>query len=179
MTILAALHEPGVGTWIGSDSLVCADNETRGFTQKWIVRGRAALGICGTNAVQTLLTEALEFDASTGPVELFKRIVAALKEHEFRPKAPEGETPVWDFSVLVATPERIASINGCGSVITRFIGGFAAKGSGASYAEGAAWAFARTGMKPREIVEGSLAAAMAFDRACGGEAWVGCLKLAD
>lgn len=176
MTVICALHEPGIGTWIASDTLVSWENETVGYAEKWIVKGGAALGLTGSSAVRAILADAVEFDAETAPFALSRKIIEALRAHDFKPKAEEGNTPFWDFSCLFATPFGVSSLGGCGSVVSRFPDDFAAKGSGANYAEGAAWALARQGKPPREVVADACAAAMAWDRACGGEIFVECLK---
>lgn len=177
MTIIAALHEKGVGTWIAGDTLVCSEYETVGFNRKWVVKNNAALGLCGSNVTHAIIEDAIEFDATTKPIHLFRDIVKALRDADFKPKAEEGSTPIWDFAALFATPYQVVGMNGCGSIVPEFIGGFAAKGSGANYAEGAAWALARSGFGPREIIEGAVAAAMAHCRGCGGELWVDCLRI--
>lgn len=170
------MHEPGVGTWVASDTLVSSGTETVGFTRKWVVRDGVALAVSGSAAVLSLAHEQLEFDAQTKPTDLAKRLADMLPERGFKPEAPDGQTPYHGFSMLLATPERVLSIDSAGGVVHGFIGGFASRGSGSNYAEGAAWALARQGLRPREIMEGAIAAAMAHCRGCGGEMFLECLR---
>lgn len=177
MTIICSMHQPGVGTWIGGDTLVCAHNETVGFTRKWILKGGAALGLCGSNVMQGWIEDSVAFDAGTKPVALFRSVVAALKENDFKPKQEDENPSLWGFAALFATPERVVRINGCGSVVGWFPDGFAATGSGANYAEGAAHALVRDGKTEAEVVSHAVRAAMAWDRGCGGDLWLDCLRL--
>jgi ATP-dependent protease HslVU (ClpYQ) peptidase subunit len=176
VTIICGIHEPGVGTWIASDTLMTSGIETVGFVQKWLVRNNCALAISGSAAVLSIIADHLEFDASAKLTDLSKRIADLLSERGFKPDAKEGEPPYHGFSGLFATPESIVSFDSAGSVIARFIDGFAARGSGANYAEGAAWVYSRSGRKPRQILEGAVSAALAYCRGCGGELWIDCLR---
>ena len=180
MTIICAMHEDGVGTWIGSDTIVTAGDSVVGHRRKWIMADGCALAVTGSNAALDLFNDrASEIKPGWSPTVLFGWAKALLDERGFKPDAKEGGTPYFDCSYILATPRRVLSIDSAGGGVDFGHRGFASRGSGCDVADGAAWVLGRELASPRIIIESAIRAACAYVTTCGGEPWVDCLRLAE
>lgn len=177
MTVICALHEAGVGTWIASDTLVSNGDLWVGYKRKWILGSGCALAVTGSNAALTLLEDRnSELNPLWTAGQVFAWAKAILVEAGFRPKAEEGGTPWFDCSYLFATPEKVLSIDSAGGGITFVSGQFASRGSGSDHADGAAYALLGRGVRYSEVINESIKAAIAHGNGCGGEVWIECLS---
>ena len=176
MTIICALHEPGVGTWIGSDTFTNRDNRKMESGQKWVIRGSRAMSSAGLylthNIIQENADELLSIDNK--PHEVSKRLRELLIENGFTVKPSEGE-PGWMRShVIYATNEGVWHFGPDGTRYPVNAGQMCADGSGQDFAYGAAHACQLCGA-PAQI-GAALAAAITLDNGCGGEPFIHLLK---
>jgi len=174
MTIICALHEPGVGTWIGSDTasirsgIRCTD---RG--PKWTVVGSRAMGAAGSHLIASVI-EAHADELLTGdqtPFDLARRLRKLLmSDYEYSAKGDPGEAPVLQAWVIYATETGVWHFTTDGGVYVVGAGRLCADGSGERVAYGADHAMRKFCGETRICC--ALRAAIALDDGCSGEPWM-------
>jgi hypothetical protein len=131
MTIIAALHDPALGTWVGSDSQATCGGIRYTLGMKWIFHETAAIGVAGNwltyNIVERHKEEIFEAGCAFDIAQFLRQ---KLLEHGFKPEEKSGEaenifsysiyaTPseVWDFSpdgAAVQSPPLQLCVSGSG-----------------------------------------------------------------
>lgn len=178
MTVICAMHEAGVGTWIASDTWQTSEGTFVGHAQKWTPVEGGAIASCGTTVARNIIREhRSEIRADWTSIQLFRWIKPLLDAHGFKPRAEDGEPPYYGCQFLLATPRGVVSSGGDGGGTDHGDRSFASRGSGAYIADGAAWALLRRGASPCEIVSEAVTAAIAHGSGCGGDLWIDCLRL--
>ena len=177
MTIICALNEPGVGTWIGSDTMATRDSLCR-FDRgsKWTIGVGAAMASAGThittNVIQAHSEELLSGDVP--PFELAQRLRKLQIDYGFTTRPDEGKVPWLQAWIIYATPLGVWHLTTDGGAYSIGAGHLCADGSGEQFAYGAAHATQSSGAEAQ--VSAALAAAIALDDGCGGEQWAHLLK---
>jgi len=175
MTIICALHEPGIGTWIGSDT-ACSKDGLRRLDRgpKWTIVGSRAMGSAGSHLLANIIDEhsgeLLNFDGT--PFQLARKFRKLLTDYEFAPKEEGGEAPIYRSYVIYATADGVWHFTVDGGVYA--IGGckFCADGSGEDFAYGAAhFSLANHGSGKGTIIA-ALQAAIDLSDGCGGDPWL-------
>jgi hypothetical protein len=176
VTIVCAIHEPGVGTWIGSDR-----QETRGWRRqflrggKWVVGAHWAVGVSGSAVLLDILAEEPAWLAADVTPRQF---VKALRERvtadgwaRAKDADDDGGPPRYDGRLILASAREVWEVDAamhCRQADAVFIGG------GEEYAEGAAHALC--GMSGEKILKAALDAAIACHAGCGGDPFIQLLK---
>lgn len=102
MTIVAAVHEPGVGTWIGSDSLVhYGDIAYRGI-YKWTRGANCAIACAGFSRARNVFDEHVEKVCLPTIGKTTEAMREALKGDGWHAIGEPGEPPRWKFDAVVA-----------------------------------------------------------------------------
>lgn len=179
MTIICAMHEPGVGTWIGSDTQTSFGSLKHRFGPKWILSecGTMALGLSGLNRARYLIEGIDGLFTDSNPRRVANSIREAIKADEWKPREGEGESVCWSVGAIFATATGYWPIGSDFTVMPPSIDGYWAEGSGEQFALGAAYSGVRNGNDPETIVSDMVDAAMAFDTGCGGQCWTHLLRL--
>ena len=169
MTIICAVHEPGVGTWIGSDTAAFRDGTRRlDCGQKWTIRGTRAMGSSGSHVISNIIedqADSLLAVSDETPFQLAQRLRKMLIDFGFSIKPYEGENGQLRAWVVFATESGVWHFTTDGGVYGIGAGHFCADGSGERYAHGAAHACC--GSAPG-MVNAALSAAIALCDGCGG-----------
>lgn len=177
MTILVALHDPKLGTWIGSDRRITKDGGIvyLDMVDKWCELGSGYwVGVSGDYRTLNLIAcEAVNGRMSDlkGGFDFTRRVRRLYEEHDWRVKADGYGAPCYGSSFILAMPKAIWSISTDLSIIDVTDRGFFAEGSGERYAFGADFV-ARSVLCPEERVRTAIKAACAHDAGCGGEIFV-------
>lgn len=181
MTIICAMHEPGVGTWVGSDRRVTSGLAiVSDITPKWAAFEGGGIAVTGSNPFRTAIFErSSEVEAGWSASELRIWLVSVWEGIGVRPKEEPGEASWFTGWTIHATPARILVLcPGFGTAAVPDKTLFAC-GSGSDAAEGAAYALRSAGVvDARQIVETSVHAAIKTDAGCGGEPFVHLLRVA-
>lgn len=179
MTIICALHEPGVGTWIGSDRRREFDGVPVDVCTKWSGQHGKALGLSGNGRAVTILHATAErILAEPTPLDALRLMWDVLERDGFKPENNEQFGKVFRVWSIIATPESIHGIASNGCITEVPSGVFWADGSGEKQARGAAWAMMNScGCRPEDVVRTAVRAAIANDIWCGGEPFIHLLPL--
>lgn len=179
MTILVALHEPNVGTWIGSDSRITIGSQPYPLAaEKWLLTGSRALGHSGFSRTFRMHERAMPgllLSAPT-PDDVVDRLRSMVREDDYAGRAPQdgGGPHEYGSSYILAFDGALFDIARDFTLVPLPPGAFWARGSGMDFAFGA-W-HALRGAPSERIVRAAIEAAVAHDNACGGEPWVHLLK---
>jgi ATP-dependent protease HslVU (ClpYQ) peptidase subunit len=178
MTIIAAMNEPDVGTWIGADSLVSGgDGVVCGHQDKWFKGLGFALAVSGSNAAATVIRDTItEVENWWQPSKLWVWTVDLLRYYGFTADNKPGEPGYFSLSLMFATPEYIWTLSPVGDALKFGENQFVAIGSGADVAYGIAYAMERAGQEPQAIIAEAVAGAIELNRTCGGKVQLDCLK---
>ncbi len=184
MSVVVALKGLQGGTWIGSDTLYCSGN-LKLTGPKWVVRQPWAVGVAGhlrsVNTLQHYCDELFrDLSATTsGAYEFTKRARDVLREDGFHENGDNRGPLDLAQTFVLAHADDVWTIGSDFSISPVSQGVLWAEGSGRELALGAGHALAarEPGLPPRDIVTGSVGAAIAFDTMCGGEIWVEQLRL--
>lgn len=178
MTIIAAIHEPGVGTWIGGDRRMTANNEiVSDDCDKWLIGNGWAVAFAADHRAQALSEHAdvmkMVEHADDPPWEIASRIRSVLDQDGWRGSDAKGSK---DYSacLVIASAQAAWLCWGCMTPIRMPLGAMAVAGSGSDFARGAAHAM--RGMPPEKILRAAIDAAIAFDTGCGGSPYIHLLK---
>lgn len=186
MTIIAAVHVPGTGTWIGSDTMASFhDGDATTYNcEKWILRDDGyALGVSGSGAMLTALQH--RYSSTTGsnyfmrtPFDFSRWLRNVMAGIGAKPKDSDGNVSWYDFTVLHAWPGGVYSLSSEGGAIMGEPNEIIARGSGMPYAVGAWWGSRNDDALayPESRLEDSLACAIRWAGGCGGKPWVRLLK---
>lgn len=177
MTIIAAVHEPGVGSWIASDTLAVRDGVRHDMrTLKWVVYGSRALGVSGSQALTSLVDRHKETLLALGkhPFDVIWDLRRLMQEHGAKPKDEEGRLPWMETWVIYATPLGVWGFGTDGAVASLPAGEMMADGSGHQFAFGA-WE-ATAGQPASDRLAAAVLAAMKRDQYCGGKLKIQCLR---
>ena len=179
MTTLAALHKPGYGTVIGSDSQVTMGNRKTTLNGgKWITAHGWAIGVSGYlrthNIIDSVKEEMLE--DLEGPFDFSSRLLNLLKSAGYCPDNESGP-PDYGAAVLLASSEGLWNIDDLGSVVAAGPGELVAGGSGSGYAFGAGYALRNLTSDPKKRVQAAIEAGAFFDPYSGGDVWMMQLKI--
>lgn len=179
MTIICALHEPGVGTWIGSDSMACAgDVKAPAHVRKWVFAGAWAIGQSGhPRALSLAEKNAEKLAAISCPFDLATTLRDMLRDDGFVVEPGGGAPSDYGQRWLLARADGLWDSDGGGNVVRVNAGSLWARGSGRDFALGAAFAAPDT-MSALHVVAGAIQAACYYDSGCGGEPFVHLLKAA-
>ncbi|QCG94975.1 hypothetical protein E6C67_14170 [Azospirillum sp. TSA2s] len=175
MTIICAMHEPGVGTWIGSDQRVTAGNViVSDCTPKWALVDGGAIAVSGSNAVRTTVFDrSSEINVCWSASELRKWLMSIWEDLGVPAKIEDGEAAYFRGGTILASPHRIlplCSAFGASTVPDRAL---YAAGSGCDFAEGAAFTMRSAGLTDaRTIMLAAIRAAVHGNTGCGGEPFV-------
>ncbi|MBW8269288.1 hypothetical protein [Caldovatus aquaticus] len=185
MSIIVALwlgtgRGGGGGTWVGSDTVVCADNIRHAFGPKWVVRAPWAIGVAGHLRAANVLFRGAEtlLEGLSGPDEFALRARALLQADGFRGGAEERGPLDLAQTLLLARPGGVWAIGADFSILPVPAGTVWAEGSGREVALGAGHALLRAAEAEGRRVDGAavlrhtLETAIALDITCGGEAWI-------
>jgi ATP-dependent protease HslVU (ClpYQ) peptidase subunit len=178
MTIICAMHEPGVGTWIASDTMRGGSRKIVMDKTKFTICGKWAIGVAGYARAADVLdiaTSSIAECDSIGAVAV--KLRDALRDDGFR-QADNG-----DLTVNYGTEFVVASAGGVWDVDAGFAitpipaGRLHANGSGCDEAIGAAYAARALGCVDGErIVRLAVEAAISNCQGCGGEPLVYLLR---
>lgn len=178
MTIIAAIHEPGVGTWIGSDR-----QETIGWHRrflvggKWVIGAHWAVGVSGSGALLDMFDEEQAWLARDVTPRQFAK---ALRERVIadgwarcKDADDDGGPPRYDGRLVLASRAEVWEIDAamhCRRADTVFTGG------GDDYAIGAHFACLQLGVPTNIAMRTALDCAIAHHAGCGGEPFIHLLK---
>lgn len=172
MTIICALREPGVGTWIGADSRTVLNGTPTDTVKKWVqVSESWWVGVSGQWRAMALIQRyamRANGDDFACAGDVFKAIERAQDLAQWRGVESDGRPPFRRSGFLIASATSIFYICGEGSMVEH--DGFWAAGSGADYALGAAHALG--GMDAKDRMEYAIDAAVTFDVHCGGKTFI-------
>ena len=173
MTIICALHEPGVGTWIGSDrARNDGDRLVIGADGKWVKRDGWAIGCTGNGRAKDAIALAATPPTAPDIEALAVWLRLAIEADGFKPGNADAEAKTFGTWFIVATPTSVWRVANCFAV-TPLAPGFYADGSGLDLATGYAW---RRDGKPQDIVRGAIECACLHNIRCGGEPWIELLR---
>ena len=179
MTIICAIHEKGVGTWIGSDTAAFRDGVRRSDCgAKWVVRGARAMASSGSHVIHNLLEEnadSLLAVSEATHFQIAKRLWNILTDFGFVPAPCEGERGQIKSWVIYATEHGLYHFTNDGGSYDIGVGEFCADGAGEKFAYGAAHASQYLGA--RGMVEAGVSAASALSQWCGGAPFIHLLPL--
>lgn len=179
MTIICAMHEPGVGTWIGSDTQAVRGGVIQYNPSKWARHGNIAIGSAGSHLLHNVIEREIakpEFSAFT-PFEMVQHIRRELIAVGYVPKVTEGECPIIQAWFIIATPTNVYHAATDGAVLEAR--GFCADGCGDLLAYGAAHVSSNYGFPPNKIIHDAVDAAISIDPNCGGHVFTDLLKCED
>ena len=184
MTIIAAVHVPGTGTWIGSDTMASFhDGDAATYNcEKWIVRDDGfALGVSGSGSMLTALRHLYPLVPVPGiisPFNLSRWLRQVMADIGAKPKDSEGNVSWYDFTALHAWPGGVYSLSSEGGATDGEPNEIIARGSGMAYAIGAWWgsSFRTLLMEPEHKLGLALECANHWAGGCGGKPWVRLLK---
>lgn len=178
MTIIAALHEPSVGTWIGSDRLSVARNRIAPFArEKWSIAGSHAVAFAGAGRANDLMrrwVRETNFATFADPLDVATALRDALKADEWGALKNSGDPLSFDVEALYASQRGAWDIDAGFSINGVDAGVLVARGSGIEYAYGAAHAL--RGRPAETVLRAAIDAAIAHDTGCGGEPFIHLLK---
>lgn len=188
MTILAAITNPGRGTWIGCDtqSKRC-DLMLANSRPKWLVRGSVAVGISGIGLAYDVIEAHADtaglFDPETPAFQFGQQVKKLLQDYGIRValRSPEDTAETGDIWILRATSDQITSFGTDFGFRTVEPGEFVAEGCGERIAYGAAHASLAINpdISRRRVVEIAVEAAIRYESDCGGEVWTHLLEKKD
>ncbi len=179
MTIICALHEPGVGTWIGSDRRRVFGGVPADWQAKWDILGGAALGISGNGRAVTVLHRIAPdlLAAHADPHAIYDAMRAALRADGFKPEVKDAYGEYFcAWAIYARADGGIWGISGNGCITPVPTGTFWADGTGDKQAMGAAHALQAGGWPTSALVRRAVEAAIALDHECGGEPFVHLLE---
>lgn len=176
MTIICALHEPGVGTWIGSDTQSIGSDGRRwpGAGSKFAIAHGWAVGSAGQNRIGCLMEHHAGelLDGMTGPFEFTRRLVnGVFVLHDIKRGTDNGAPDCGNCFVL-AGPGGAWAVDSALGWLPCAPGRLVAMGSGSKAALGAAMVATDIGASGRNIVLLAVEASIAIDVDCGGEPFV-------
>lgn len=177
MTIICAVRERGVGTWIAADQLITAtDGSKVGHVRKWVHGNKFAIGIAGSAAtIDSVGHHIRKFRHTMSNFEVAQALRAVYKAMGAVVGDREG-IPLMPNSFIFATADRVSTFCNEGGGTPVGYDDLAARGSGAPYAEGA-WSAMRgrqTAMKAK--LNTCVAAACEWDTGCGGHPFIALLS---
>lgn len=182
MTITVALHQPGVGTWIGSDRRTCLGGQVADFTPKWTVApcGRKAIAYAGPGRGIHLVQEfQARLFGARDPYDVAARLRQLIQEDGWTPSTEAGDPSHYGGSAIYAQDDGVWYIACDFVVIPIPPGRLWADGSGRDYAQGAAHALTILGTTDGgALVRTAIEAACANDRYCGGAPFLDLLRSA-
>jgi len=175
MTTIVAMHTPGVGTLIGSDSQVTDSNRKINIQGgKWIVSedGRWGIGVSGSFRTIVLAREHANkiFDGVKTPFDVSRQIMAMLEADGYTFEG-EGGPRCINGDFLIASPDGVWDVDGTFSHSEVPLDEIASCGSGAMYALGAGMALHDI-VDPIVRVTRCLEIASSFDPFTGGPIWL-------
>lgn len=180
MSVIVGLRTSNGETWIGSDTLACADAMKITVGPKWVVRAPWAVGVAGhlrtMNVVDAHADKLLHDLASA--YEFSDRLRDLLKSDGFHENGEAQGPLVFGQTTMLAHPTGLWALGGDFSLVRIADNELWAEGSGRELALGAGYAAQVTCMKqaPEETVRLAIAAAIHFDVGSGGEIWIHRLK---
>jgi hypothetical protein len=83
MTIICAIHEPGVGTWIGSDTMGERDGRRVNNGSKWTILGSRAIAAAGLALTNNIITYNAEVLLSGAMFGLLKMLIFPCSKVRF------------------------------------------------------------------------------------------------
>lgn len=180
MTINVAFHQPGVGTWIGSDRRTTMGGQVADFNPKWAVSpcGRKAIAYAGPTRGNHL---ANEFQArlfgARDPYDVAARLRQLITEDGWTAHTDAGDPQHYNGAAIYAEDHGVWFITCDFCVIAIPPGRLWADGSGREYAFGAAHAMSMfSGVDGSALVRTAVEAACANDSGCGGEPFIDLLR---
>jgi hypothetical protein len=176
LTIIAAMHQPGVGTWIGSDRARHDDGRQRLLTGgKWWRSGGWAIGNTGQARSRDALAQyAIEKAPPQDDIaDLAVWMRRALTNDGWESRAHQGQPQYFAVDWMVATKAAIWWI-GCDFAVTELsLDALHAEGSGCDLAIGYAW---QRQDRPALLVQNAVRCAITFNQHCAGDPWVECVR---
>ena len=176
MTVLAAMHDAERRvTWIGSDTYASMGGLKFRSAPKWVVGPWWAVGCAGDGRLQTLVEAHLsdELVEETSVTDLAERLRELVKDDGWN-ISPEPGAPDYGVWIVLASSEGVWSV--CSAFSVDRMKGYWADGSGGQVAMGAMYVAQEKGLRPQEIVEIGVEAAIEHQHSCGGRAWVNGLE---
>ena len=178
MTIICAIHEKGVGTWIGSDTTAFRDGIRRhDCGPKWVICGTRAIASSGSHVIHNLLeahADRLLAVSDITPFEIAQRLWDILTDFGFVPSPCEGEKGQVKSWTIYATESAVYHFTNDGGVYAIGSGEFCADGAGEKFAYGAEYALGSIPTVTR--MTRAIEAAIVLCSGCGGEPFVHLLK---
>lgn len=181
MTIICAMRDPITGkVWIGADSRTTESGNLLIPTvcRKWRIakRGRHAVALAGWGRGCDVIRHADEemlFGGDLTAMELSGRIRNLLLADGFSRRDGSGPVQIQAASLIVVDG-RLYDCDDSFAVSEIADGQVWATGSGRGFALGAAHAMRHVAdfLAPVDVIKGCVAAACAYDTACGGEPFV-------
>lgn len=173
MTIICAMHEPGVGTWVGTDSRVLSGQTNFiGHVRKTASIGPWVIAHAGVPRALSLVARDHErIAAIDDPFALATALRDMLREDGFVADGSSDDgTTDYGQRWMAARADGLWDLDGVGSVVEVPTLSLWARGSGRAFALGAGYGMA--GRAPHDVVRCAVEAACAFDPQCGGSVFV-------
>lgn len=172
MTIICALHEPGRGTWIGSDSVGITGGVRLDVGPKWTdLQGGWWAGCAGNSRFQQLLRHRLAGAGFKTAFALADAIRETLRTDGFKDTNSDS-LPYYDINLMLANAACVWVVSGSFDVDRIRPATLWATGSGRDVALGAAHLARAYGLPPEKTIRAALDAAIDLERGCGGAAFV-------
>ena len=170
MTVCCAVRD-GDAVWIGADGRVTGRDGflIRDDVEKWRLFGGFHIAVSGHMRLEVVTSG---YDNTGGAQRLAEQIRFCVKSDGWvSAKVEDGGPEEFCYEMIIVDPERrVWLVDGSGAMLD--MGSqFAAIGSGAPYAYGAAFVY--PGHGGEAMVKNALAAACRYDRDCGGALFVG------
>jgi hypothetical protein len=139
MTVICACHEPGVGTWIGSDSIATRDDMAWSQGFKWLRRGDRAISCAGTHYLFNLFEANAEtlLAPDITRLAMAQAVKSICTDAGYKFANEEGCPPKASIWTLYATAQAAFLIAGDFGSMEFPPMTFIADGSGGQVAEGA------------------------------------------
>lgn len=176
MTIICGLHTDR-GIYLASDRMAVNSSDrilSRGMRK--IIRSHAAhfaVGIAGSIGAINITEEILKSTPNIGVSEFCRTFVAAVRAAGWNPYADEGGggPPTFDASAVIASAtEGLFMMDSTGAHYRVLKGAFAARGSGAEVAAGAAEVALGLKLVELDVLSWAIKAAGTVMSNCGTEA---------
>jgi ATP-dependent protease HslVU (ClpYQ) peptidase subunit len=173
MTIICAMHEPGVGTWIGSDRLRGGSRKVIMAKPKFILVGGWAIGVAGYARAADAVEMACERIAACKSVQdVAVALRQVLKADGFE-RATDSQVENYGSDFIVAAVDGVWDIDAGFAISPIPNRTLHANGSGQDEARGAAYAARALDVTDAGlIVRVAVEAAISNCQGCGGEPFV-------
>ena len=174
MTIIAAIHNPKIGTYISSDKQYSNNYEKRFGEHKWVsITPNFWVGFAGTFRILDVIREHKE-DLVDGTESAFifgNTLIKLITEYGFCPDSENHSSPTFEMQLLVATSLGISEIEGNFACFKIPSNTLAVAGSGSHFAMGAGYAL-KGKVDSKKLITTSVKAACSYDISSGGNPWV-------